>query len=290
MIYIYPDFYFDFECKAGNCTHTCCKDWEIDVDEDSLSRFSSLLKAESNSILKNIAQEGTSHIILHEDGNCPFLENSGLCVLIKNYGEDFVPYICREHPRFYNEYESYCECGLGLSCEKTAELLADENFLDFIFQDDGEDAVLKAEEAFIDRKYNLIEDISDSEDILKPIIAAYSLPNTIDTKTLINAFSDIETLSGKWHNMLKKPEFAGNQKQMRVYADVSLRAFSQYLVFRHLTGENDNNTALFITCSVMLCSLLIENGNSFEDVIREFSSEIEYSDENIGRIITALHS
>ena len=30
---IYPTFYKNFKCKANGCEHTCCKGWEIDVDE-----------------------------------------------------------------------------------------------------------------------------------------------------------------------------------------------------------------------------------------------------------------
>ena len=30
-----PDYYRDFKCSAGNCKHSCCIGWEIDIDEDT---------------------------------------------------------------------------------------------------------------------------------------------------------------------------------------------------------------------------------------------------------------
>ena len=29
----YPEYYNKFHCLAGDCPDTCCKDWEVDVDE-----------------------------------------------------------------------------------------------------------------------------------------------------------------------------------------------------------------------------------------------------------------
>ena len=32
---IYPDFFNEFSCKAGECEHTCCAGREIDIDSKS---------------------------------------------------------------------------------------------------------------------------------------------------------------------------------------------------------------------------------------------------------------
>ena len=39
MKQIYPDFYPEFRCLAGDCPDTCCKDWQIILDEDALARY-----------------------------------------------------------------------------------------------------------------------------------------------------------------------------------------------------------------------------------------------------------
>ena len=33
------DYTEGFSCLAGSCPDTCCKDWEIILDEDAISRY-----------------------------------------------------------------------------------------------------------------------------------------------------------------------------------------------------------------------------------------------------------
>ena len=33
-----PEFYPAFRCRAGTCRHSCCRGWEIDVDDTSALR------------------------------------------------------------------------------------------------------------------------------------------------------------------------------------------------------------------------------------------------------------
>ena len=35
----YPRFYPDFRCRADRCRHSCCRGWEIDVDEKSAELY-----------------------------------------------------------------------------------------------------------------------------------------------------------------------------------------------------------------------------------------------------------
>ena len=36
MKIIVPDYYKDFKCLAGDCKHSCCIGWEVDIDADTL--------------------------------------------------------------------------------------------------------------------------------------------------------------------------------------------------------------------------------------------------------------
>ncbi len=42
MIRVVPDFYPEFACIASRCGYSCCVGWEVDVDEDSLERYSGI--------------------------------------------------------------------------------------------------------------------------------------------------------------------------------------------------------------------------------------------------------
>ncbi|MCF0150625.1 MAG: hypothetical protein HUJ80_04360 [Firmicutes bacterium] len=111
-----PDYYLQFRCIAGRCRHSCCKGWEIDIDETSLKRFQSLQ-------LPHISLENEPHFILKEGDRCPYLQEDGLCAMILEYGEEMLCNICRDHPRYRNFWTGFAEVGLGLSCEAAARLL-----------------------------------------------------------------------------------------------------------------------------------------------------------------------
>lgn len=116
-IYV-PDYYPLFHCKAGNCRHTCCIGWEIDIDDDSLSRFHAM-----PDVWKHVESAETPHIRLEAGERCPFLDDEGLCSMILKYGEDALCKICRDHPRFRNYWTTREEVGLGLVCEEAARLI-----------------------------------------------------------------------------------------------------------------------------------------------------------------------
>ena len=140
MICVYPDFYRSFACKAGDCLHSCCRGWEIDVDEESSAYYRTLpgkLGRELRAALKQ--EDGVWHFRLKDGDRCPFLREDGLCRLILELGEQALCDICALHPRFYGELNEFEFCGLGLSCEKVCELLLSSSGpLRFVLDDEPE--------------------------------------------------------------------------------------------------------------------------------------------------------
>ena len=64
VVFAYPDYYNEFRCTAGNCRHSCCVGWEIDIDDESLARFSKEDGALGDELRKNISLENGAHFIL----------------------------------------------------------------------------------------------------------------------------------------------------------------------------------------------------------------------------------
>ena len=121
---LYPDFYADFACRAADCRHSCCKGWEIDVDEPALRRYAAVEGDLGQELRRNIYQDDDgAHFILTEDERCPFLRGDGLCRLIVDLGEGALCEICALHPRFFTDVGENTLCGLGLSCEAACDLL-----------------------------------------------------------------------------------------------------------------------------------------------------------------------
>lgn len=139
MIFVYPDFYFDFSCTASRCRHSCCRGWEIDIDEDTLALYDALTGDIGDTVRRSIERTPTPHFALTENEDCPFLQPDGLCRLILTLGEESLCDICAEHPRFYNEYPDRIEAGLGLCCEEAVRLLLERDTpLELIIETDGQ--------------------------------------------------------------------------------------------------------------------------------------------------------
>ena len=123
MEFVFPDYYKDFRCIAGDCRHSCCIGWEIDIDEDSLAFFESVPGEFGDRLRQNISKYGDAHFVLGEGERCPFLNRDNLCDIILTLGEEHICGICTDHPRFRNELPGRVETGLGLCCEEAARLI-----------------------------------------------------------------------------------------------------------------------------------------------------------------------
>ena len=141
MIRVVPDFYPEFACIASRCGHSCCVGWEVDVDEDSLERYSGIPGALGDKLRREIDMTSSPHFRLDGRERCPFLTEENLCQLILELGEDSLCQICTDHPRFRSWFPDRVEEGLGLCCEEAGQLLLDRaeplGFLSLPF--DGED-------------------------------------------------------------------------------------------------------------------------------------------------------
>ena len=124
MKLIAPDYYKDFRCIAGDCRHSCCIGWEIDVDPDKLVYYDTVTGPLGDRLKKSIDRTAQPpHFILGEHERCPFLNQEGLCDLIIGLGENSLCQICRDHPRYRSFFVGRTEIGVGLCCEAAAALI-----------------------------------------------------------------------------------------------------------------------------------------------------------------------
>lgn len=137
MKIVVPDYYKDFKCIADKCKHTCCKGWEVEIDDESMERFKKF-----PDITAKIETTDDNHFRLLDGEVCPFLKESGLCEMILKYGEDMLCQTCTDHPRFRNYWSDRIEMGLGLVCEEAAKIiLTKETPMKLILLDDSKKCV-----------------------------------------------------------------------------------------------------------------------------------------------------
>ena len=123
MNLIYPDYLPQFRCLAGDCPDTCCKDWQIILDPDSLARYQTLSGKLGDDVRAALVCEDGQTRFRLADGHCPLLDESGLCRIQLALGEEGLCTTCRCHPRFTEEYGATRETSLSLSCPAAASLL-----------------------------------------------------------------------------------------------------------------------------------------------------------------------
>lgn len=129
---LYPSYYDDFQCIGKNCRISCCKNWDIAFDKKDyfalkkLKRSSALSQRIEDSIRR---LKGNDTDILYakfylKDGNCPLLDESGLCALQLEKGHKALPFVCRNFPRNNIYYFSgYLENSVSTACENVLNLL-----------------------------------------------------------------------------------------------------------------------------------------------------------------------
>lgn len=298
-----PSYYEKFRCIADKCRHTCCKGWEIDIDDDTLEMYKNIGGDFGKRLEKSISEnDGIGYFKLSDDERCPFLNEHNLCDIILTLGENALCDICTDHPRFRSFYESRTEIGLGICCEEAARIiLSDTGTVKLIeIFDDGDDCSPTDEEkdffAWRESVFDLIQD--RTVPIKKRLI---NLPKIDDMKSILSFYLDLEILDGDWKVLLNKLIDNYDNTKDIVVSPAFECCFEQlllYFAYRHLSsvleGKSKEQVLRFIKLGFeviyALCRLHIAEYGSltFENLAeyaRMYSSEIEYSYENTEALI-----
>ncbi len=302
---IYAPCYYDkFKCKANKCTHTCCKGWEIDIDSETLKYYNELDGKLGDRIRSFISHDDCPHFSLDIDDRCPFLNQSGLCDIITQLGEESLCDICYDHPRFRNFYSNHTEIGLGLSCEAAAELIinSQESFSIVPIGATDEITLSDMEKHVLDTRAHLINIMTDRKiSIAKRFeMIAEDIGNL--TKWL-DFYLGLERLDNSWTDILKnisQENFFSFDTDDRL--NIPLEQLMIYFLYRHIPSAIDDGDITskirfcLLSCNIIntLCISEIRKNPQkdilavFTDIARMYSSEIEYSDENLELIIQEL--
>lgn len=300
MLFVVPDFYDDFHCIAGQCRHSCCIGWEIDIDEESFAYYSEIEGELGRELREKTSAEPTPHFVLGEKDRCPFLNESGLCRLILSLGEDSLCDICREHPRFYNEFSDRTEAGLGLCCEEAVRLILEgDGSLGLLCYDDGGGESPSPEErarfALREKIFSLLND--GSRPLYSCMAAcaeccAVPMPD-LDMAKWARFYMGLERLDPAWTDALQLLADRGGEVVLPDQLDgIKYRRMAAYFVYRHFASAGSpaqaSDMLVFSIVSTAMVCALEALGMDCGEALRLYSAEIEYSDENIGLILNKI--
>ena len=110
-----PSYYDSFRCLASSCPDSCCKEWDVDVDEESAARYRCLPGELGEALRRNMKQTEYGTQMMAQEGRCPMWRTDGLCRIQAELGEDWLCQVCRAFPRLRHDYGDFLELGLELS-------------------------------------------------------------------------------------------------------------------------------------------------------------------------------
>ncbi len=301
-----PDYYPQFSCIAGACRHSCCVGWEIDIDEKTNRYYQSLPGTFGERLRQHIQMVGgiASFRLCGDTERCPFLNEGGLCDLILALGEDALCQICTDHPRFIAEYSSHTEIGLGLCCEAAARLvlskpepvsmiLWSDDSREALPLDDAEVEMLACRETVISALQN--RTLPLSERLRTVCVMLGTEARRADPDADCTFLLSLEILDAAWKDML---EALLHMAQIAPsMPECSAEQFLVYLVYRHfpkqLQGEDAGVLWQFCMFSYELVSALYaaapqQDMQILYEIVRMFSAEIEYSEDNLYAILDML--
>lgn len=300
---VVPDHYPLFRCKAGECAHSCCVGWEIDIDEDTLYLYDSLPDPMGGRLRRSIERgEEGAHFILGEGERCPFLNPDGLCDIIIAHGEGALCDICHMHPRFVNELTSRTEIGLGLTCEAAAELILSRTEpMRLITPEDGEEDLTEWEREMLDIREGALCALQDRS---KPFsrrlenmlaLCGAHLP-ALSLEKWAEHYAALERLDGGWDAALESLR-APAACTVGAEWDTAFEQLACYFVYRYFAAARSvRELAGYAALCALSCNVIRaifeRSGNltpaRLWDICRMYSSEIEYSTENVDTLLEIL--
>ena len=306
-----PSYYDAFRCLAGACPDSCCKEWDVDVDDASAARYRALpgpLGQRLRQVLKD-TEYGVQ--MAAQDHRCPMWREDGLCRIQAELGEAALCDVCREFPRLRHDYGDFAELGLELSCPEAARLIltGPEGPHVFFTAPGGEAPEYAPEDMEIlkqsrDTALSLLKSFPAKEaltllllygaraqlwldtgeqpefDARAALEAAGSLAGEPDWAGFLEFFRNLEILTPRWQQLLCGPTHPG-------FPEGTLR-LAGYLVERYwLQAISDFDLMGRVKFVVIACLLVGALPGRFPENAQLFSKEIENDADNVDAILDA---
>lgn len=309
-------YFRDFQCIAGACPDSCCKEWAVDIDDVSAKLYHSLpgaLGERLRSVMQT--QDGCTSMIITE-GRCPMWRQDGLCEIQAQLGHDALCKTCREFPRLRHDYGDFAELGLELSCPEAAKMILSCKDFSMICEEisGGEDPdydcevmeiLLRSRQVVLDflskHTYPLPQalaiillyahdvqaeiDSGEAVDFVPEAYLADAVRYAAEEKgiALQGFFKDLEILTQRWQNLLDADAVSGGWGEVFV-------SLAGYLVLRYwLQAVSDFDLVcrvkLIIAACLLVNSLLGDPLNNAQ----LFSKEIENDPDNVEYILDGAY-
>jgi len=298
-------YYPQFKCVAGRCKHTCCAGWEMNIDKDSLCAYKNDCSSFKSALQKGINFK-KSKFKSDKQKRCAFLNDSGLCEIIINLGEQSLCQVCKDHPRFRSFYSDRIETGLGFACEEVVRIVLsfEEKIEPVLVKDDKTDCALDFNEqnvlSFRQKALDILQDktLLIGDRIKRLLTLCNASVSDKDFERIIKAHVFFEKMDKGWAKRLK----AVRKTHLTIEIDESLAVYCERFlvnsIFRHLSDAEDTMWVRARAIGCVFAWLVIQgvlktenqntsiDFNAVVDVVRAYSAEVEYSEKNLDKLFS----
>ena len=239
----FPHWYKKFSCIADKCPDSCCKEWDVVVDDLSYERYRKLdtpFGKKLNEVM--VIDSDGDRIFTLQKGRCPFWNEDCLCDIYINLGEDALCETCKRFPRIVMGYADREEHILSFACPEAAKIMLEEkDIFSLESSDDG-----RAEEVceydsdfmeflrtardkilaiFSDKFCDLntkMQKFSDFAEALSVELYGKSyICRNLEKEKALNILSELEIMTDEWRMLL------ANAKQAQI-CEADIKAFEDY--------------------------------------------------------------
>ncbi len=316
MLITKPEYFDSFRCLAGSCPDSCCKEWDVLVDEASAALYRSLPGKLGEDLRKHMHMEDGETVMTITDGRCPMWRPDGLCRIQAELGEQALCRTCRDFPRLRHDYGDFWELGLELSCPEAARLILSAPYAAPLEEtqpggeapeyDEDAMSVLKATRAAA------LALLSDSSRDIPTTLAAFLLfgyqaqslldgaeEEPFDPETalkgvrefckigsigdILQVYKELEILTPHWAQRLSDPTPGPWREE--------IRALARYFVERYwLQAVSDYDLYSRVKFITVSCLVIHSLGGGLLTTAQLYSKEIENSTENVEALLDAAYS
>ena len=316
MLITKPDYFDHFQCIADRCPDSCCKEWDVQVDEASAQAYRSLSGPLGDRLRDVLHTEDGETVMTIIDGRCPMWRSDSLCRIQAELGESALCKTCREFPRLTHDYGDFLELQLELSCPEAAGMILRQS-RPFTVTPETEStgeaeydqeamAVLKTtREQALDILFDPSRSVPESLALL--LLYGYQAQGELDgddaqpfdadaalcsvqefikpgnSREIADFFLTLEVLTAQWETVLRDPFPAPWSEHHR--------ALAAYLIQRYwLQAVSDYDLACRVKFIILACLLVRNLGGDIFRTAQLFSKEIENNIDNVEAILDAAYA
>lgn len=316
MLVTKPTYFDDFRCIAVDCPDSCCKEWDVQVDEEAAAYYRSLPGELGDRLREVLCTEDTETVMTIIDGRCPMWRTDGLCRIQAELGEKALCRTCREFPRLTHDYGDFVELGLELSCPEAAKIILNALPAAPVAEEvsGGEEPEYDADAMGVLKatRSKMLEILSDTsrpvgETLALGLLYGYQAQSELDGgetlpfdadsaleearsfakpgdfQQMLDFFLGLELLTPEWEAMLRTPAPSGWTEHHR--------ALARYLVERYwLQAVSDYDLYSRVKFIVISCLLVKHLGGDIFRTAQLYSKEIENDVENVEAVLDAAYA